>query len=191
MRWSLDRKAPRKPDMANRYSDSGCIWKSVAAGALGGLAGSFAMNQFQSLVSAASKASKGNGENSGQEESAGQDEDATVKTAKAISQTVFDHELAEDEKKWAGPLVHYSLGTTLGAVYGLVAEQLPVARTGFGTAYGAAVWLGADEIAVPALGLSKGPRETPLASHVNALASHLVYGFVTGLTRKLICRNVA
>ncbi|MDQ2944640.1 MAG: DUF1440 domain-containing protein [Acidobacteriota bacterium] len=136
------------------------------------------MNQFQSLLSAAS----------GQQKSSSQDEDATVKTAKAISTTCCDHELTEDEKKWAGPAVHYSLGTSLGAVYGALAETVPVATAGAGTLYGTAVWFGADEIAVPAFGLSKSPSETPLSSHVSALASHLVFGLVTALTRKLILR---
>lgn len=51
------------------------------------------------------------------------------------------------------------------------------------------MWLGADEIAVPALGLSKPASETPLSAHAQALASHLVFGLVTALTRKLILRS--
>jgi len=162
-------------------ANGNCIWKSIAAGTIGGLAAAFAMNQFQSLVSGAS----------GQQESSGQDEDATVKTAKAISHRVFCHELTEDQKKWAGPAVHYSLGASLGAIYGLAANTIPMADAGMGTAYGTAVWIGADEISVPALGLAKGPADTPLSSHASALASHLVYGLVTGLTRKLILKTVA
>ncbi len=144
-------------------ADIKCVWKSVAAGTVGGLVAAFAMNQFQSLLKAAS----------GQRESSSQDEDATVKTAKAISQTLFAHELTEDEKKWAGPTVHYSLGASLGAVYGALAEATPIATAGAGAAYGTAVWFGADEMAVPAFGLSKGPAETPLSAHLSALASHL------------------
>jgi putative membrane protein len=159
-------------------SDTKCVWKSVAAGAVGGLVAAFAMNQFQSLLKAAS----------GQQKSSSQDEDATVKTAKAISQTFFAHELTDDQKKWAGPAVHYSLGASLGAVYGALAETAPLATAGAGTAYGTAVWFGADEIAVPAFGLSKGPAEFPLSTHLSALASHLVFGVVTGLTRRLILR---
>jgi uncharacterized membrane protein YagU involved in acid resistance len=137
------------------------------------------MNQYQSLVNAATKSAS-------DEQAQDQDEDATIKTAKAISRLAFHHELTDDEKKWAGPAVHYSLGSALGAVYGLAAEKLPVSTTGMGTGYGFAVWLGADEIAVPAMGFAQGPAETSLSSHANALASHLVYGIVTDLTRKLL-----
>lgn len=155
------------------------IWKSVVAGALGGLAGAFAMNQFQALVSAVSKSQE-------QPQPENQDEDATIKTARALSRELFHHELTKEETKWAGPLVHYSMGKVMGAAYGAVAEKFPVAGAGLGTAYGALVWLLADEIAVPLFGFAKGPEEYPLSSHVNALASHLVYGFITGLTRKLL-----
>ncbi|MGC2658724.1 MAG: DUF1440 domain-containing protein, partial [Bryobacteraceae bacterium] len=112
-------------------------------------------------------------------------DDATVKAAKAISTSVFHHELSNDEKKWAGPAVHYGLGTALGAVYGSVAECSAV-QAGAGAAYGTAVWIGADEIAVPVLGLSEPPTKTPVSGHAMALASHLVFGLVTHFTRKLV-----
>src|SRR5437667_12022606 len=94
------------------------LWTSIAAGALGGLVGSLEMNQFQSVVSAASKALADQEEN---EQSSSQGDDATVKTAKAISETLFSHELTDDEKKWAGPAVHYTFGTVLGMLYGMLA----------------------------------------------------------------------
>ena len=156
--------------------------KSVAIGALGGLAAAFAMNRYQSVVNAISKANS-------DEPAQNQDEDATVKTAKAISRVAFHHELTDSEKKWAGRTVHYSLGICLGAVYGFVAEKVPIATSGMGSAYGTAVWLGADEIAVPAMGFAKGPAETSISSHVNALGSHLVYGLVLGLTRRLLVES--
>jgi putative membrane protein len=166
------------------------IWKSVAAGAIGGLVASLAMNQFQSAVSAisesmAKKERERKGESEREQKSESRGDDATVRTARAISAAVFDHELTEDEKKWAGPAVHYGFGMTLGAVYGSLAVCTPV-QVGAGTGYGAAVWAGADEIAVPLFGLSGPPDETPLSGHVKALASHLVFGLVTHFTRKLV-----
>lgn len=158
-------------------SANGGVWKSATTGALGGLAGAWAMNLFQSLWSKASKElSQGNESGGG--------EDATVKTAKAISEKLFDHKLTEEEKKWAGPAVHYGFGTVAGATYGVLSATMPMVRSGLGTAYGSAVWLAADEIAVPAFGLSQSPAETPLSSHVQALIAHLVYG----LTTELMCR---
>lgn len=155
-------------------------WKSIIAGVAGGLAASLAMNQFQKLVSAMSN----------NDDTPSQDEDATIKTAKAIAHHVFHCELNDEQKKWAGPAVHYSMGAGFGAAYGVLAESVPVTTAGFGTLYGTAVWLAADEIAVPALGFAQGPAETSFSSHVNALASHLVYGVVTDVTRRVLLKLV-
>jgi uncharacterized membrane protein YagU involved in acid resistance len=57
-----------------------------------------------------------------------------------------------------------------------VAEVVPQITTGRGVAYGAAVWLFGDEIAVPALGLSKGPTEYPAKLHADVFFKHLVFG---------------
>src|SRR5215831_9326800 len=52
----------------------------------------------------------------------------------------------------------------------------------------AAVWLIADEIIVPALGLSKPPTKYPLSTHASSIASHLVYGMTTEIVRREIRR---
>jgi ribosomal protein S25 len=136
------------------------------------------MNQFQALWSKASEQLK---ENSKQEQqqsaSQSESEDATTKTADRLTRNLFDRRLTKEQKKKAGPIVHYAFGSAMGAFYGLAAELIPnVATRGFGMAFGAALFTAADEIAVPALGLSGKPTESPLSSHAYALASHLVYG---------------
>lgn len=145
------------------------------------------MNQFQTLWTMAEKEyAKSRGE---KPEPQGKSDDATVKTAKAISNGLFHHELSDDEKKWAGPAVHYALGTLLGATYGLLAETVPKADAGNGTAYGSAVWLMADEIGVAAFGLAPPPSQTPLGSHVKGFVSHLLFGAATSIARKLILKK--
>jgi len=64
--------------------------------------------------------------------------------------------------------------------------QLSGIRGGFpaGLFLGAALFGIADEVAVPALGLSGKPSEFPLSSHLYGLASHLVYGVTTEITRR-------
>lgn len=112
-------------------------------------------------------------------------EDATTKAADKVIGNVLDRPLSKQEKKQAGPIVHYVFGSSMGAMYGAAAELLPdVATRGFGTLFGAALFAIADEIAVPALGLSGKPTESPLSSHVYALASHLVYGATTEGVRR-------
>ena len=50
--------------------------------------------------------------------------------------------------------------------------------------YGALIWLGADELVVPALGLSKPGSEYPPSINAAALAAHLVYGAVLESVRR-------
>ncbi len=157
------------------------IWKSLAGGAIGGLIAALAMNQFQAIWSSVSHALSSPNESS---QSSGGGEDATVKAAAGISETVFEHKLTDSEKAWAGPAVHYGFGTITGAVYGVLAETVPAVTAGRGTAYGSLVWLLGDEVAVPAFRLSAPATNAPLSSHISALAAHLVYGFVTDFVRR-------
>jgi putative membrane protein len=172
----------------------GELWKGLVAGLVGGLVASWTMNRFQDVWLKLSE----NGDRSANERSPQQDEeeqrmnasnenqDTTVKAASAISEGIFDHKLSEDEKKIAGPAMHYALGTAVGGLYGAVAEVMPEITTGIGLPFGAVFWLVVDETMVPVLGLSKPPTEYPASTHVYALASHLVYG----LTAELVRRNL-
>jgi Protein of unknown function (DUF1440) len=173
------------------------VLKGLAAGLIGGLVASWTMNRFQDVwMKLAGSQSSGVGpqqEAEGhvseqglqtQKNSDEEQDDATVKTASAISEGIFDHELTKSEKKIAGPAVHYAFGTSVGGLYGAAAELAPEVATGAGLPFGAAFWLVADETALPLLGLSKGPAAYPISTHVYALASHFVYGLTTELVRR-------
>jgi putative membrane protein len=84
--------------------------------------------------------------------------------------------------------LHYGFGALTGAAYGVLAELAPGVTRGVGVPFGTAVWLGADEIAVPAFGLSGLPWEHPPSVHARALAAHLVYGVATEGLRRLARR---
>ena len=120
----------------------------------------------------------------------GDAEPATVKAAELVSEKIFGHQLAKDEKKLAGDAVHYATGAASGAVYGVAAELVPEVTVGAGLPFGTAVWLVVDEAAVPLLGLAKGPTEYPLSTHVYALASHFVYGISTEVVRSALRRTI-
>jgi len=156
------------------------LYKGLIAGSVGGLAASWIMPRFQSLLSRAFQGTSNPHE--------GQGEDATVKTAQKISSGALDHELTPEEKKKAGPLVHYAYGTGIGALYGGLAQKYKTTKSGFGTAYGAAAWVLGDEVAVPALGLGKKPTETPVSQQFQFLAAHLVYGATLEGVRRLTLR---
>jgi putative membrane protein len=171
------------------------VWKGTAAGLVGGLVASWTMNQFQAAwTKAAEGFEKPHGAQSmqpsegqpgqGSEQDNEDQDDATVKAAKAISEGIFGHQLRESEKESAGAAVHYAFGAATGGLYGAVAEVWPGVTLGAGLPFGAAFWLVADETAVPLLGLSKPPTEYPLSTHVYAFASHLVYGLTAELVRR-------
>jgi putative membrane protein len=178
------------------HDNQGNIWKGLVAGVAGGLVASWTMNQFQAAwtrITANSEKSHGaqsaqpsDGSSGDQSEDAKEQDDATVETAKVISREVFGHELQESEKESAGTAVHYAFGTVSGGLYGALAEVTPQVTTGAGLPFGAAFWLLADEIAVPLFGLSKGPTEYPVSTHVYSFASHLVYGVTAEMSRRAV-----
>jgi uncharacterized membrane protein YagU involved in acid resistance len=159
------------------------LGKGVAAGLVGGLIGTIVMNEFQKAWNKTSQALKSD---DGQEQQRGrqESENATMKAAGKVAQ-IAGRELSHQQKKQLGPVVHYSFGTLQGAVYGAVTE---LTRTpgGFLPAmlFGAALFVLADEVAVPALGFSGKPSETPVSMHVYGAAAHCVYGMATELARR-------
>jgi len=161
--------------------DQGELWKGLVAGLVGGLVASWAMNRFQDVWFKLSESAQP--EEQGAEAQSTND-DTTVKAASAISEGLFDHKLTTDEKKIAGPAVHYSLGTGVGGLYGAVAEVVPEVTSAAGLPFGMAFWLIVDESAVPMLGLSKGPTQYPVSTHAYALTSPLVYGLTAEAVRR-------
>ena len=190
------------------------VWKGLVAGLAGGLVASWTMNQFQAawtriaegfekphgaqsmqpteggdpddvldLSEALGESNKQLGQSNKEKEN---QDDATVETAKVISRNILGHELQESEKKAAGAAVHYAFGAATGGLYGAIAEVAPQVTAGVGVPFGAVFWAVADEAAVPALGLAKGPAAYPISTHVYALASHLVYGLTAELSRRAV-----
>jgi putative membrane protein len=111
--------------------------------------------------------------------------------AQAVATEVVGRELTHDELKVAAPLAHYAFGTAVGAVYGVLTASKPRHAVARGAAFGAFVWLAADEIAMPLLSLSGPPAERPFETHAQSLAAHLVYGVVAELTRTAITAQLS
>jgi uncharacterized membrane protein YagU involved in acid resistance len=94
--------------------------------------------------------------------------------------------LTKDEKKKAGPVVHYAFGALLGAVYGASVEMNPAANALAGVPFGAILFAAANEMALPVLGLSDKPAAYPLSTHLYGLVSHAVYGVTTETIRRMV-----
>lgn len=162
----------------NREKD---VFKGIIAGAVGGLVAAFVMTQYQALTEKLS-------ETAGEKKPKGRKETpANVKAAMMVSENVFGHKLTKAEKDPAGEAMHYVMGGVSGAIYGATAELTgSTATIGAGLPFGSAVWAVADDVVVPALGLSKSPTAYPLSTHAYALTSHWVYGLTTEIVRKAV-----
>ena len=164
--------------------------KGMVAGAVGGLIASWMMNLFmegpgQKLRKAIQRE---NGQMPRQPADANEPppDDATMKTADAIARTFTGgRHLSRDAKQVGGPIVHYAFGTLMGACYGALAETTPEVTNGAGTAFGAALFAGADLVAVPALDLSGSSSEPLISSLTTPFAAHLVYGMTTEAVRRV------
>ncbi|MEO5754122.1 MAG: DUF1440 domain-containing protein [Chthoniobacterales bacterium] len=159
------------------------LMKGLIAGVAGGLLGSFLMGQFQAAWSGAAEAMSSEKKRGGRKP-----DPATVKAANAIAEKVTGHKVPADYKPLAGEAIHYGMGASSAAIYGVLAEVVPFVTIADGTGFGTGVWLLADELAVPAAGLSKPSKEIPITTHVYALASHLVYGWITETVRRAVRR---
>ncbi len=164
-------------------------WLGAAAGALGGAAGSWSMQRFNHALGRTE-----NGERPQQHhrQSASpndtdatiSDEPATIQVAAMAADALSDTPLDDREKKIGGSVVHYLFGAAVGAVYGAAAEYRPGATALAGLPFGTSVWIAADELGLPLVGLARQPAEYPAARHLAAFASHLVFGLATEAVRR-------
>jgi hypothetical protein len=162
------------------------IARGVLLGAAAGLFAGWAMVQFQKLWAYSQEELAGHQKDSetpkhrqaAQQEQQQQEDsdDATQKLANKISQATIDRDLTKQEKAVAGPALHYGFSAIMGAMYGGLAEVTDVTTAGFGTFFGTLLFLGADEVAVPALKLSPPPHKVSPDKHLYGWISHLVYG---------------
>lgn len=157
----------------------------VAAGIVGGLAASWVMTRFH--VALYGGGVTGIEEPQSHRPVDGGHHDPTTKAADVAVSAVTSSPLTPAEKRVAGPVMHYLFGAGMGALYGGLAHVWPAARAGAGVPFGLGVWLVADEVALPALGLAEGPRAYPFSTHAEMLAAHVVFGLTThAVTRQVL-----
>jgi hypothetical protein len=140
-------------------------------GALAGAAGSLAMNVFTRIWT---NDHRGHGVQPPQACEPG--DDATVRAGTIAFAAATGDTPPATLREPLGAVAHYAFGSAMGIVYAFLAPRLPALRSGRGALYGALVWAGADEGLMPALGLSRGPRQLRARTHGYALAGHVIYG---------------
>ena len=115
---------------------------------------------------------------------------STVKLANKISRAVVHHPIPRNKKNLAGQIVHYGFGASMGALYGALNYKRHNETLASGLSFGVVVWLVADNVLVPLMGLAKPPTETTIRTHLYALGSHLVYGASLGKLSELAERRL-
>lgn len=189
--------------MGNAACTNHNLAKGILAGAAAGVVATAAMSLFQAAQSKGSEIIKKTRErqkgtsslrasretreqNSSSKQSQEEPQPATVKAAQKVVHAVTGKDLQEADRAKGGSIVHYSFGTLMGALYGAVSEYSEVPRRGYGLGFGSALFLLADEIGVPALGLSASPTRMPPSVHLNAWIWHAVYGTTAEAMRGLV-----
>lgn len=112
------------------------------------------------------------------------------RAVETIARGTLGRALAPGQREALGSLFHYGFGATAGAIYGVAAERYRAITAGRGLLYATLVWLLADELAVPAMGLAESPLKTPPRRHAYALAGHIAYGLMLEQVRRVVRRRV-
>ena len=171
--------------------------KGAVAGAIGGISGALAMSALQYLYN-------GRGANREQRELAQRggrhdisqlkeraritgrrQQDATVKTARTITKAFVGTPLPHRYDHAAGLAVHYSFAVGTGAAYGVLVEFIGRSRLMNGVIFGLTLWGIAEEIALPAAGLTGPASEYRRRDHIEGLLAHEIFGVTTECIRRL------
>jgi len=175
-------------DRVTKETADGSLLGGALAGAAAAAAGTLAMNYAQRLWTLASdgrapiSAADEHDARDWQERS--EHQNANELAAQAVATATIQRRLTQRELSIGARVVHFAFGAAVGALYGAYVQRHPKHRTG--VALGAALWLTADEIAMPVVGLSRSTRQRPLEMHLQSLAAHLVYGVTTEQVRRVM-----
>jgi putative membrane protein len=187
--------AGRLPDVRMRSNESEpAVVKGLLAGAVGGVVGTWAMNQAQRVWTRAAGGqppeSAGGKHDARDWQERQEGRNSNELAAQAVARAVRDRPLSRRELQVWAPAIHFAFGAAVGALYGWIVEKRGRNAGGSGIELGTSLWLAADEIAMPALDLSRPTTERPFELHAQSLASHLVYGLTTEMVRRRVRRLI-
>ena len=115
-------------------------------------------------------------------------------STEAIGRIVYDNLMgqeprAKETKELLSNLVHWTIGSVSGAVYGAVRGRREPPDVAGGAALGGVLWV-LSEVGLPLLGIGKGPTGYPPREHAATLGAHAAYGTaaagVTQVLRRLL-----
>jgi putative membrane protein len=82
---------------------------------------------------------------------------------------------------WVSYVIHFSFSVLSGIAYGALVEYVPIVALGSGVAFGIAIWVGAHEIVMPAMGLTPATWDLPLNEQGSEFFGHALWGLVIGV----------
>jgi putative membrane protein len=177
------------------------VWRGAVAGAVAGLVASWVMTRFHVALSGRGLTGSENPQSNKPvhpstsppstraSDTGNGPDDAAMKTAEEAAQVVLDRPLTRGEKtEIGGPLAHYAFGASAGVIYGMLRET---ERAPGGAAFGAELWVVADQLGLPVAGLSPWPLSAyPASTNAQDLMAHIVYGLTTAGIYTLVGRAI-
>lgn len=162
----------------------------LLAGALGGAIGTVVLNLFQQLSIESSRAVEHHPEKPNSVTAQQQDllktfEKAHTRTSQSFASAV-GRPLTDEQGKAAAPAAEFGFGIVCAAVYGALAEYIPPITAGFGSLYGASLFVGAAEAVLPAIGFIPPPSDRTAVQHAGGLSGNIVYGVCTEAVRRAL-----
>ena len=147
-------------------------------GAVAGLVGAYAMQQFRTAWNRDHAASA-------RDAIYGLDEEADLNSANVLTSFFIGRTLPKKDALRLALLLHYGYGAFAGAGYAVSAARWSPIKAGYGTLFGTGVWFFGDELPISLSGISN-PSARGIRSHASAFAAHLLFGAATELTRRAL-----
>ncbi len=160
--------------------------KQIGIGLAAGAVATAAMDRGQSTVIPAVSSwigsLHGSDSNSNQQSTPPSNEEEPESSPEKVAHRFADYlnvSISRTRVRTLGNRLHWAYGVHWGVPYAV----LPL-KSGprSGLLYGAALWLGSDELLLWMIGIARKPTSYPLSTHVKALAAHVIYGIMLGST---------
>jgi putative membrane protein len=103
-----------------------------------------------------------------------------------LAEKLAGHALAMQEKEAAATAIQWGFGALSGAAYGGLAEYYPAATAKDGAGFGMALASLTHQNMLPALGLEAEPEEQTARERTSEMATHVMYGVVTEMVRRVV-----
>jgi hypothetical protein len=172
--------------MARKESPLSVTVKGALAGLVGTVVVTVAMKYAPQLMQqmglAEDQQQQGGG--GGQRQQA----EPTETLANKVAEGVFEQPISEDTRQAAGQAIHWSYGAAWGAYYGIVQSSLHLPGWLHATLFGGLINVVASTL-VPAMHVVPPPKEQPSSHKAMMGAINMLYGWVTALTFRLLCKD--